>query len=221
MIDFTPYREPIAEKLASYRERGLRTYATSSFQTNSVVLLHLLHELAPETPVYFLNTGFHCPETLAFRRARQKRLDLKILDLRSPVPLVQQRDSAGHQLYASDPDRCCHLNKVLPLDPILAGHDVWINGVRASQSEQRASMAEEERGRGGILRYHPLLQWNAKMIHYYIEQHALPRHPLEEAGFPSVGCEPCTRHAADLDDRGGRWAGLKKTECGLHLPEAP
>jgi phosphoadenosine phosphosulfate reductase len=217
-----PLIDAIEAKFIAYKHQNLRLFSTSSFQSNSVLLLHLLSRFAREVPVYFLNTGFHFPETLIFRRELAQSLGLRIIDLRSPISRLQQRDPTGHLLYASDPDHCCHLNKVLPLDPILASHDVWVNGVRASQSSTRSAMQEEERGRNGILRYHPILRWHSRQVYQYLQAHALPGHPLEEAGYLSVGCSPCTRKPdfeGDLDDRSGRWSGMNKTECGLHLAE--
>jgi phosphoadenosine phosphosulfate reductase len=220
MVDFEPKVKPIRIRLADYQNRKLRVFATSSFQSNSVVLLHLISQTDRSIPVYFMDTGFHFPETLRFRDDLESRLGLDIRILRSPVNRIQQRDRQGRLLFASDPDHCCHLNKVLPLEPVLLSNDVWISGVRASQSDQRAQMGEEAKGRHGILRYHPLLEWTARDVHYYIEEHSLPRHPLEDENFFSIGCRPCTRKI-DLnnmtDGRGGRWFGMNKTECGLHL----
>lgn len=216
MIDFDPHLEPVRAQLDQLRAAGRRMFATSSFQTNSVPLLHILARFAPEVPVYFLNTGFLFPETLKFRDELAAELGLTVRQLSAPMPRAQQRGPDGRFLFASDPDACCDLNKVAPLEPVLAAHDVWINGVRASQSATRAKMAVLQPTET-VLRYHPLLSWTAKMVHYYIEQHGLPRHPLESAGYLSIGCQPCTRRlSADLDDRDGRWQGLQKTECGLH-----
>lgn len=216
MIDFQPHTDEIQRQLEALRAQGKRIFATSSFQTNSVPLLHLIARFAPEVPVYFLNTGFLFPETLAFRDQLAGLWGLTVRNVASPVPRGQQRGADGRFLFASDPDACCDLNKVAPMDPVISAHDVWINGVRASQSETRAKMSVLQHT-GRILRYHPMLAWTSKMVHYYIEQHHLPRHPLEDQGYLSIGCQPCTRRLdADLDDRGGRWAGLKKTECGLH-----
>jgi len=220
MVSWDQKIESFRMRIAAYRERKLRMFATSSFQTNSVVLLHLIAEHAPDVPVFFLDTGYHFPETLRFRDTLQETLGLDIRILRSPVNRLQQRDSDGTMLFASDPEHCCHINKVLPLEPVLLSNDVWISGVRASQSQERAAMGEEARGRHGILRYHPLIEWTARDVHYYIQEHALPTHPLEADNYASIGCRPCTRKLdlnALLDDRGGRWFGMKKTECGLHL----
>lgn len=217
MIDFAPLLEPVAEQLDGLRARGLRLFSTSSFQTNSVPLLHILSKLAPEVPVYFLNTGFLFPETLTFRDELASAFGLTVRSVYAAVPRSQQLGPDGRFLFASDPDACCHLNKVAPMEPVLAAHDVWINGVRASQSETRAKMAELQPIADGKLRYHPMLGWTSRMVYHYLEQHHLPRHPLEDAGYQSIGCQPCTRRwTSDLDDRGGRWQGLKKSECGLH-----
>lgn len=222
--DLRPKLARIADELSAYRAAGQRLFATSSFQTNSLVLLHLIARLAPEVPVYFLNTGFHFPETLAFRRRLARELGLDIRQLYAPVSRVQQLDAAGRLLFTSDPDRCCHLNKVLPLEPIIAENDVWISGVRAAQSSTRAAMGRTATGRRGIARYHPVIDWTSRDVYRYLTAHALPAHPLEAEGYHSIGCAPCTRRLSDqpdlggaLDDRDGRWAGMKKTECGLHL----
>jgi len=220
MVDFTHKLTPIETQLAQYRQQNRRVFATSSFQSNSVVLLHILSQVDPSIPVYFLDTGYHFAETLLFRDDLAKRFQLQVHILRSPVNRIQQRDRLGRLLFASDPDHCCHLNKVLPLDPILLSNDVWVSGVRASQSQQRAQMSHEAQGRHGILRYHPLLDWTAREVHYYIEQNDLPRHPLENENYFSIGCRPCTRKMdleQQIDGRGGRWFGLNKTECGLHM----
>ena len=219
-IDFTPQTERIEAELDAYRQRGLQMFATSSFQTNSLVLLHLMSRIAPDVPFYFLDTGYHFPETILFRSRLQREFGIRVIELRSGFTKLEQRDHLGRLLYASDPDRCCEINKVLPLDPVLAKKDVWISGVRGSQSAHRSAMKREASGRGGIVRYHPLLDWDSRMVYYYIEQNELPRHPLEEQGYLSMGCMPCTRRPSDLeglDDRTGRWFGLNKTECGLHL----
>ena len=126
----------------------------------------------------------------------------------------------GNLLFTSDPDFCCHLNKVQPLDPILMEYDVWINGIRKGQNANRAQMQKEEKSKFGVLRYHPILEWSQKMIFSYMNEHKLTQHPLMQKGYFSVGCEPCTRRLQEgennLDSRNGRWTGMKKTECGLH-----
>jgi phosphoadenosine phosphosulfate reductase len=212
-----------------FRTRGLRIFATSSFQSNSVVLLHLLSRFAAEVPVYFLQTGYHFPETLKFRRTLAERFGLDVRDLRATGSRHLQVTGSGRLMFADDPDRCCHINKVIPMDPVIAGNDVWVSGVRGSQSSTRAAMGRTARGRGGVMRFHPIIDWNARDVYHYVQAHQLPPHPLDAAGYLSVGCAPCTRRPMDEPDlggppapvdgeRAGRWSGMNKTECGLHLP---
>lgn len=208
---------PIKEKIWQYKKEGKKIFATSSFQTHSIPLLHIISQIDHTIPIYYTNTGFLFPETLKFKDELARLFNLTIYGLSSPVPKSQQIDENGNLYYTSDPDYCCHLNKVLPLEPVLAEYDVWINGIRADQSEVRKNMQEEMPAPHGCLRYHPLLHWTKQMIFQYIKDHQLPPHPLESKGYLSIGCEPCTEKVIDLsDDRSGRWVGMKKTECGLH-----
>ena len=216
------------QKLNQYQQDGKRLFASSSFQTHSLPLLHLISRFSPQLPVYFLDTGFHFPETLAFREQITRQFQLNVIDVRSPVGKLGQRDASGQLLFASDPDHCCYLNKTLPMETILPQYDVWISGLRRDQNSHRKDLKEEAAGQHGSLRWHPMLEWNARMIWQYRKEHQLPEHPLEAKGYLSVGCEPCTaRYLAQYSDQGtgkqseeaaraGRWAGLKKTECGLH-----
>ncbi len=220
MEQFATHIAEIRADLAAYRAAGLKIFATSSFQPQSVVLLHLIEQADPTVPIFFLNTGYHFPETLQFRRDLAKRFNLEFIDLFSAVPRNQQRDAAGNLLFTSDPDYCCHINKVQPLDPILLQYDVWINGIRRGQNANRARMNKEEKSKFDVLRYHPILEWTQAMIFSYMNAYDLPQHPLVQQGYFSVGCEPCTRRLQpgenNLDSRSGRWAGMKKNECGLH-----
>lgn len=214
----------MAERLEAYRRAGYRCCSSSSFQSHSLPLLHLLAQWAPDTPVYFLDTGFHFPETLVFRDQVAALLDLDVRDVRSPVGKWGQRDAEGRLLFASDPDQCCYLNKTAPMAAVLPGYEVWIAGLRRDQNAHRAKLAYEAPGPNGIRRFHPMLEWDSRMIWRYRTLNNLPEHPLEAKGFFSVGCEPCTQRFelnAEGDDRGGRWAGLRKTECGLHTELGP
>jgi phosphoadenosine phosphosulfate reductase len=209
--------EDIKKQIESYQSRGLKLFSTSSFQTHSVVLLHIISRIDKSIPIFFINTGYHFPETIMYRDRITELLGLNVKDVFSSTPKSQQKDSQGRLLFASDPDYCCYLNKTQPLEPILAEYDIWINGVRADQSATRKEFKVEEKAPFNTTRFHPMLDWTPKMIHYYLEENKTPRHPLEEKGYFSVGCEPCTRaFDADMDERGGRWFGLKKTECGLN-----
>lgn len=209
--------ERIGRDIRRYKEDGLSLFSTSSLQTQSIVLLHIISRTDKTLPVYFMNTGYHFPETLEYKDEIAERFGLNILELSSAVPKSRQRTDEGELLFASDPDFCCRLNKTEPLEPILRKYDVWINGVRKAQSSVRQQMQKEGRGKFGIRRYHPMLEWTAKDIFDYIREYNLPKHPLMAKGFLTVGCKPCTqRNSGGLDDRSGRWKGMKKTECGLH-----
>jgi phosphoadenosine phosphosulfate reductase len=207
----------IRKQIEAYQERGLRLFSTSSFQTHSVVLLHILSQIDKSIPIYFINTGFHFPETIVYRDQITQLMGLNLVDLHSNTSKHMQKDAAGKLLFTSDPDFCCHLNKVQPLDNVLAEHDVWINGVRADQSDVRKRMKVEQPAPHGTFRFHPMLDWNNRMIEQYLKEYKLPRHPMESQGYFSIGCEPCTRKFdPEMMEREGRWYGLKKTECGLH-----
>ncbi len=213
--DFSGHLERIRTKLTSFHADGRRMFATSSFQTQSAVLLHILGGMPFKIPVLFLDTGYHFPETLRYRDQLTSEFGLKLVILRPSVPKSEQRNAKGDLLYTSDPDRCCDFNKVQPLLGVFRNYDLWVNGVRRDQTEVRRQMAEEEEDSRGVHRYHPMLGWTAAMINAYIDLFNLPRHPLAPGATDSVGCEPCTTLTPGLG-RQGRWAGMKKTECGLH-----
>lgn len=207
----------VLEQLEGYRKRNLQLFVSSSFQTHSIPLLHLVSRFDTSIPVYFLETGFHFPETRVFRDAIAERLGLNVISVESPIQKIAQRDDLGRFLFASDPDECCYLNKVLPLEPILQSHDVWIAGVRRDQTRFRKDLATEVNGQHGTIKFHPMLDWTSKMVWEYRKAFELPEHPLEASGYLSVGCVPCTRSWDDQSaGRSGRWAGMRKDECGIH-----
>lgn len=208
----------IEQKISSYRAQGRRLFATSSFQTYSVVLLHVLSRIDKSLPIYFINTGFHFPETIEYKDRVSRMLGINVINLLPHVPKSMQTNAFGNLMFTYDPDYCCYLNKVQPVEALLEQYDVWINGVRSRQNAIRRNFREEEATRHATLRYHPLLQWTDQDMDSYIAAFDLPVHPLEEKGYKSIGCEPCTRPVNGVDARDSRWAGMKKTECGLHLP---
>jgi len=209
----------IKKQIEKYKAKNLKLFASSSFQTQSVVLLHLLSEIDNSIPIYFLNTGYHFSETLLYKEQLTDLFNLTVIDLRSDIPKIQQLNNKGRLLYTSDPDYCCYLNKVQPLEPVLKEFDVWISGVRADQSATRSKMSGENKAQHGVVRYHPMIGWTGKMIYDYINEHNLPKHPLDGKGYFSIGCQPCTIKI-DLestgDGRDARWYGMNKTECGIH-----
>lgn len=208
----------IREKINGYQASGKKLFATSSFQTRSVVLLHVLSRVDKHIPIYFINTGFHFAETIQYKDDVADLLDLRVINLLPHVPKSMQTNAQGNLMFTYDPDYCCYLNKVQPVEALFAQYDVWINGIRADQNSYRQQLREEETARQDTIRYHPLLSWTTEEVEAYIEHHGLPIHPLEARGYKSIGCEPCTRPAnGGEDEREARWHGMKKTECGLHL----
>ncbi len=205
----------IGDKLAQYKLSGKKAFVSSSFQTHSLPLLHILSRFDKDIPVYFLNTGFHFPETIMFRHQIEELLGLTIIDAISPVSKSGQKDAQGKFFFVQNPDHCCYLNKVLPMEPVIKQHDVWINGVRRDQTKFRSQLQEEEQMEDGKIRYHPMLDWTSKMIWEYRKQFNLPEHPLEAQGYLSIGCMPCTRSILEASGREGRWAGMSKDECGI------
>lgn len=209
--------EAIKNKILLYKAEGKKIFTTSSFQTHSLVLLHMLSRIDKDIPVYFMNTGYHFPETLAFRDEVSRSFGLNTVDLRPLTPKNMQKDSLGKLLFTSDPDYCCYLNKTQPLDQILMQYDIWINGVRADQSAARKAMRMEQPAPHNVLRFHPMLDWTSREIYQYIKEYQLPKHPLESKSYFSIGCEPCTRKMdPEMQEREARWYGMNKSECGLH-----
>ena len=182
-----------------------RLAVATSFQSSGLVILHLLRGIRPGLPVLFLDTGFHFPETLAFKDDLARMWDLEIVELRGPhgSPEGQAR-TYGPELFRRDPDACCEINKVQPLQRALEQFDGWIAGIRRDQSPLRA---------------------NTPDVESYISAHEIPTHPLLEEGYRSIGCWPCTRPVSSGEtERAGRWDGSDKRECGIHsfgLPHNP
>jgi phosphoadenosine phosphosulfate reductase len=209
--------EHIADRLLQYRCEGKRIFATSSFQTHSLVLLHIISLTDRTIPVWWINTGYLFPETVAFKDQIAREFGLDIREAVSDVPRHLQMSADGRLMFAHDPDYCCYLNKTQPTDGLLRIHDVWVNGVRADQSQTRSRMQVENSAPHNTIRFHPMLHWSNRDIFAYIRKHDLPRHPLDAQGYTSIGCEPCTRKPSpDMLEREARWYGLSKTECGLH-----
>ena len=208
--------EKIIDQIENYKKEGLKLFLTSSFQTHSIPILHIISRIDNSIPIMFINTGFLFPETLTFRDKITKLFDLKLINITSSVSRIYQKDQQGNFLFTSDPDRCCFINKTQPMEPILMEYDIWINGIRADQNANRKNMKTVQNAAFNCKRFHPILDWNIKMISDYIKANNLPKHPLDDKGYLSIGCEPCTRKFDLNDERSARWFGMNKTECGLH-----
>ena len=207
----------IEAQINNYQKQGKKLFTTSSFQTHSLVMLHLISKIDNSIPVYFINTGYLFPETMSFRDEVADRFGLTVIDIKSGTPRLMQRDASGRFLVTAGPDYCCYLNKTHPMETILASYDIWINGVRADQSAVRKAMKVEQPAPFDTMRFHPMLDWTNRDIFKYIRENDLPRHPLDANGYLSIGCEPCTRKVdPEMSEREARWYGLNKVECGLH-----
>ncbi len=191
------------------------TVATSM---GDAVLVHLVGATIPGTDVFFIDTGYHFAETLGTRDAYQAAGAVR---LRTVVPLLSVREQAaehGPDLFARDPDRCCALRKVEPLQRALAGRRAWATGMRREDTPTRADIELVAWDlRRGMVKLNPLAGWSASDMDRYAAEHAVLLNPLLQLGYASIGCEPCTRPVTEGEDpRAGRWAGRAKTECGLH-----
>ena len=199
-----------------------RIAVESSFGAESVALLHMVAQVDPSTPIIFLSTGKLFPETLRYRD--QVRDFLGLQDVRSvqPAPEDQARLDPEGDLWHRDGEACCHFRKVLPLRGALEPFDAVVTGRKRFQTDMRANMPLIEERRDGTrqrFQINPLAQWVLKDLQLYIRAQDLPRHPLLEEGYLSIGCMPCTQKAPDAAHyRAGRWAGQARQECGIHIP---
>jgi len=194
-----------------------RIALVSSFGADSATLLHMVAQVDAATPVVFVDTGQHFPETLAYREQLTRQLGLTNVLVAEPQGEALGQEDPENFLFAQDPDRCCDLRKVEPLARALQGFDAWITGRKGFQTSQRANMPFFE-AEGERVKINPLAGWSAARILDYAREAQLPRHPLVAKGFPSIGCMPCTSPVRPGEDaRAGRWRGRVKTECGIHL----
>lgn len=197
----------------------------SSFGAESAVLLHLIASVDPTTPVLFLETGKHFPETLAYRDLLIQRLGLTgVVNLTPDAELLAKRDESGLR-WSYDPDGCCEIRKVQPLARAMVDLDATITGRKGFQSATRAGLPRFEIDKTdaqGRLKINPLADWDSAKVAAYFIEHDLPAHPLVAEGYPSIGCSPCTSMVAPGEDaRSGRWRGWEKVECGIHVPGQP
>ncbi|HTD61513.1 MAG TPA: phosphoadenylyl-sulfate reductase [Gemmatimonadaceae bacterium] len=185
---------------------------TLSFGGAGVVLAHMLAGLDRSVPVVFIDTGFLFPETLAFKDAVVERYGLRVVTIGPSTDVGP--------LYLTDPDACCEARKVAPMRGALPAYEAWVSAIRRDQSVTRAGVRAIEYHEAvghTVVKIHPLAAWTRDDVWRYIRAHDVPYHPLLTQGYASIGCWPCTRPtAAAEDERGGRWSGTGKTECGLH-----
>ena len=229
-------RSPVAERVAALNARYRHHSATavlkhalkdddlgqvalvSSFGAESVVLLHLVSILAPETPVLFIDTRMLFPETLAYQRELAEKLALCDLRTIRAHPGKVAFDDPDGTLHQYNTDACCHLRKVAPLERALSGFEGWITGRKRYQGSTRQEVDFFEAEGETRIKVNPLAHWGREDLEEYMVNNRLPRHPLVAKGYPSIGCAPCTSPVKPGEDpRAGRWRGSAKTECGIHF----
>jgi phosphoadenosine phosphosulfate reductase len=190
--------------------------AVSSFGTEAAVLLHMIAQIEPRTPILFIDTGHQFAETLSYRRDLAARLGLTDVRTLNPDDVALNRFDPGNELWRDDPDLCCGIRKVEPVEKGLAGFCAWINGRKRYHGAERKALRVVE-AEGSRLKFNPLARLDRAALQNYFERNKLPRHPLEIYSFSSIGCMPCTsRTEAGEDVRAGRWRGRGKSECGIH-----
>jgi phosphoadenosine phosphosulfate reductase len=199
-------------------EFGARFCVTSSFA--DAVLVHVVSRVVPGVDVVFLDTGLHFPETLRVRDRVAATMPVNVRSIRPRLTVGQQDGAFGPRLFSRDPDQCCVMRKVEPLERALGDYDAWAAGLRRDESPTRANtpVVTFEAGRGKV-KVNPLAAWTQADVDAYIARFDLPVNALIKQGYASVGCWPCTRRTkAGEDPRAGRWPMFDKTECGLHTP---
>ena len=193
-----------------------RIALVSSFGADSAVLLHLVASIDKATPVIFVDTGHLFAETLSYRDRLVERLGLTNVSTYRPTAADLEEKDPEAFLWASDPDACCHIRKVLPLSRALDGYDAWISGRKRFQAATRESLPIFQ-AEGGRTKVNPLADWSAKDILGYMDANNLPRHAMVAKNYLSIGCIPCTSPVRPGEDaRAGRWRGKAKVECGIH-----
>lgn len=195
---------------------GSRVVLTQSMA--NTVLAHLVNVVAPDIDVIFLDTGVHFPETLKTRDRLIATTNLPIINLTPALTLAEQAEQHGPELWKTNPDLCCAIRKVAPMEQALEHYDAWITGMRYATAEHRKTrkVVEYDSARN-VIKVAPLLHWSEEQLLRYTLENDVVVNPLMYEGYPSIGCAPCTRKVEPGEDaRAGRWSGLGKTECGLH-----
>jgi phosphoadenosine phosphosulfate reductase len=239
ILELTPNPRPVLDpaleaKLAHVRALLIRELATApgevdacltcSFQAEDVLLLHLTRELRPNIPVLFLDTGYHFPETYAYRDRMTAEWKLNLTNL-LPARTVAEQELEHGLLHQIAPDRCCALRKVEPLFAAVANYKLWLTGLRREQARSRATLEEIADfalpGNVVVRKLSPFADWTTRDVWQSCSYYGIPLLELYDRGYSSIGCEPCTSVPTDPDDpRSGRWAG-RKIECGIHIQAAP
>jgi phosphoadenosine phosphosulfate reductase len=209
--------------LWAWERFGARAAIGTSFQGAGLVMMDLARKHGFAFPAFTLDTGLLFPETLALKQRLETFFGHAIESLNPDFTVEQQAAAHGPDLWKRDPDFCCTMRKVLPLQNKLAEIDCWITGLRREQSQTRSNIGiielylfDESSGRE-IVKLNPMANWDRNSVWNYIRDHKIPYNPLHDQGYRSIGCSPCTSKTSDgQNERAGRWTGFNKVECGIH-----
>ena len=207
----------LADRLEGAPAEDIVRWATAMFgrrlalaaSMTDAVLIDVASRVTPGIEVIFLDTQYHFQETLATAERVRDRYPIRLR--------VIWPDARPDDRWRTDPDGCCHARKVVPMERALRGRVAWLSGLRRADSRARAHTPVVQRDRRGLVKVNPLASWTDEDVAAHIDAHDVPVNPLVARGYPSIGCWPCTTTAEATDGRSGRWQGIEKTECGLHL----
>jgi phosphoadenosine phosphosulfate reductase len=209
---------PAADVVAWAAETFAERVCITSSMTDAVII-HLAAEVKPGIDVIFLDTGYHFPETIGTRDAVSQIYPVNLINVTPSRTVAEQDAELGPRLYGRNPDLCCYLRKVVPLERALDPYDAWITGVRREETDARSdTQVVEWDPKRAMVKVNPIASWSQERVDAYIAEHGVVLNPLVDEGYPSIGCATCTLPVKPgADPRSGRWAGTGKTECGLHI----
>ncbi|MEO3794011.1 phosphoadenylyl-sulfate reductase [Nonomuraea sp. B10E15] len=213
-LEGAPAREIIRWAAATFGERLCLTSSMSD-----ALLIDLVSRVKPGVDVLFIDTGYHFAETIGTRDAVRQVYDVNVIDIKPSRTVDEQDRDLGPRLFGRNPDLCCYLRKVEPLNRALEPYLAWISGIRRDESPSRTNTRVVEwDAKRQMVKVNPIAAWTQDDVDNYIADNGVLINPLHYDNYPSIGCAPCTRQVADGEDpRSGRWAGLGKVECGIHL----
>ncbi len=208
-----------ADELLAWTDAHFGSDYVVASNMQDAVLIDLAAKIRPGVDVLFLDTGYHFAETIGTRDAVEAVYDVTVVNVTAENSVAEQDRLLGKDLFASNPNECCRLRKVTPLRKALQGYSAWVTGIRRVEAPTRANaplISFDEAF--NLVKINPLATWTDEDMNSYIEAHGVLVNPLVDEGYPSIGCAPCTAKPVDgADPRSGRWQGLSKTECGLHV----
>ena len=200
-----------------------RIIFATGFGAEGCVLVDLIGRHRLPVDLFTLDTGLFFPETYALWRRLEQRYGIVIRGVHAQLSVEEQAARYGPRLWERQPERCCNMRKVIPLQRALAGFAAWITAIRRDQTAARVNaLAVEWDSKFQLAKVNPLVRWTKKDVWAHLLKHDVPYNPLHDNGYPSIGCEPCTSQVQPGEDpRAGRWRGMTQTECGLHGPAIP